>query len=114
MRVRSLDFTRVEPEPEAASTSPGRLADVNLARMMLIALTVLAMFGRSPVEACPGVVVPSVVYNGYFVSNEFEPKVADSFIVIKDRAAFDRVFGVAAVMFDRSHRLQANTFRNQW
>ncbi len=79
----------------------------------LIALTALAMFGWSPVEARPGIVVPSVVYNGYFVSNEFEPKAADSFIVIKDRAAFDRVFGVAAVMFDRSHRLQANTFRNQ-
>src|SRR5262245_38781093 len=57
------------------------------------------------------VVVPSVVYGGYFVSNEFKPKVADSFIVIKDQAVFDRVFGVAAVMFDRSRRLPANAFR---
>jgi len=78
----------------------------------LIALTALAIFGWSPVEARPGIVVPFAVYSGYFVSNEFEPKVADSFIVIKNQAAFDRVFGVAAVMFDRSHRLPANAFRS--
>jgi len=78
----------------------------------LIAVTTLAVLTWSPVEARSGIVVPHVVYNGYFVSNEFEPKIADSFIVLKDQAAFDRVFGAAAVMFDRSYRLPANIFRS--
>lgn len=77
-----------------------------------LAFAVLTIFSWSPIEARSGIAVPSVVYNGYFVSNEFEPKIADSFIVIRDQASFDRVFGVAAVMFDRSHRLPANTFRS--
>jgi hypothetical protein len=78
----------------------------------LISLAALAIFSSSSAEAGAGFPVPSVVYNGYFVSNEFKPKATASFILIKDQATFDRVFGIAAVMFDRSHRLQPNTFRS--
>lgn len=56
---------------------------------------------------------PSVAfdtYSGYFVSNKFEPNEAASFVVIRDQAEFDRVFGVAMVMRDKSHRLPPNAF----
>jgi hypothetical protein len=59
-----------------------------------------------------GASVPYTVYDGYFVSNKFEPNAADSFIVLRDQTAFDHLFGVAAVMFDRSRRLEPNAFRN--
>jgi hypothetical protein len=50
------------------------------------------------------------VHDGYFVSNKFEPKEPASFVVISDQRAFDRTFGVAFVMGDKSHRLPANAF----
>jgi hypothetical protein len=50
------------------------------------------------------------VHGGYFVSNKFEPKEPASFVVISDQKAFDRTFGVAFVMGDKSHRLPANAF----
>ena len=46
-------------------------------------------------------------HDGYFVSNQFEAKAATSFVVIKDQAAFDKVFGVGMVMGDKHHRLPA-------
>ena len=49
-------------------------------------------------------------HDGYFVSNQFEAKAATSFVVIKDQAAFDKVFGVGMVMGDKHHRLPAGTF----
>jgi hypothetical protein len=49
-------------------------------------------------------------YEGYFVSNQFEPNAPRSLVVCKDQAAFDKVFGVGMVMGDRSHRLAAGTF----
>ena len=49
-------------------------------------------------------------YDGYFVSNQFEPDAAESFVVIEDQKQFDKVFGVAMVMNDKSHRLPKNTF----
>jgi len=50
-------------------------------------------------------------YSGYFVSNKFEPKTAQSFVVIKDQDRFDEVFGVAFVMGDKSHRLPKDAFK---
>ena len=50
------------------------------------------------------------VYSGYFVSNQFEPDAATSFVVIADQATFDRIFGVAQVMRDQSHRLPPHLF----
>jgi uncharacterized protein YecT (DUF1311 family) len=52
-------------------------------------------------------------YNGYFVSNKFEPDAPASFVVIKDRKAFDDVFGTAMVMGDKSHRLPADFFESK-
>jgi hypothetical protein len=51
------------------------------------------------------------VYSGYFVSNQFEPNAAESFVVIRDQEQFDKVFGVAMVMGDKSHRLPKDTFK---
>lgn len=51
-------------------------------------------------------------YGGYFVSNKFEPDVAQSFVVIHDQEQFDKVFGVAFVMGDTSHRLPENAFKS--
>ena len=49
-------------------------------------------------------------YSGYFVSNKFEPDAAESFLVIDDQKQFDKVFGVAMVMGDKSHRLPKEIF----
>ncbi len=51
-------------------------------------------------------------YSGYFVSNQFEPDAPASFAVIDDQAGFDRVFGVAMVMGDKSHRLPKDAFKS--
>jgi len=54
--------------------------------------------------------LPHDTYSGYFVSNKFEPKVAQSFVVLTDQDRFDEVFGVAFVMNDKSHRLPKDAF----
>ena len=51
-------------------------------------------------------------YSGYFVSNKFEPDAAESFVVITSRQQFDKVFGVAFVMGDKSHRLPKDAFKS--
>jgi hypothetical protein len=51
-------------------------------------------------------------YNGYFVSNKFEPDAAQSFVVISDQKQFDKVFGAAFVMGDKSHRLPKDAFKS--
>ena len=49
-------------------------------------------------------------HDGYFVSNKFEAAAPTSFVVLKDQASFDKVFGVGMVMNDKHHRLQPATF----
>ena len=49
-------------------------------------------------------------HDGYFVSNQFEPKEPSSFAVITDPKTFDSVFGVGFVMGDKSHRLPEKAF----
>ena len=49
-------------------------------------------------------------HDGYFVSNKFETTAPTSFVVLKDQASFDKVFGVGMVMNDKHHRLQPATF----
>jgi hypothetical protein len=56
--------------------------------------------------------LPFDTYSGYFVSNKFEPDVAESFLVVTDQARFDQVFGVAFVMGDKSHRLPKDAFKS--
>jgi hypothetical protein len=53
-------------------------------------------------------------HDGYFVSNQFEPAAPVSFVVIKDQESFDKVFGVARVMGDKSHRLPPAAFANKF
>lgn len=50
------------------------------------------------------------VYGGYFVSNQFEAREPASFVVLNSQTAFERVFGVAMVMGDKSHRLPFDLF----
>ena len=52
------------------------------------------------------------VYSGYFVSNKFEPDKPESYLVIQDKKRFDEVFGVAATMWDKSHRLPDGAFKS--
>ena len=51
-------------------------------------------------------------YSGYFVSNKFKPDAAESSLVISDQEQFDKVFGVAFVMGDKSHRLPKDAFKS--
>ncbi|MDY0170044.1 MAG: hypothetical protein RBS80_26100 [Thermoguttaceae bacterium] len=56
--------------------------------------------------------LPHDTYSGYFVSNKFEPDAAQSFVVLTDQEQFDKVFGVAFVMNDKSHRLPKDAFKS--
>ena len=49
-------------------------------------------------------------HSGYFVSNKYEPAAAASFVAITAQESFDKVFGVAMVMGDKSHRLPPAAF----
>jgi hypothetical protein len=49
-------------------------------------------------------------YDGYFVSNKFENREPMSFVVLNSQTAFDKVFGIAMVMGDKSHRLPSDVF----
>ena len=64
-----------------------------------------------PLSAAFEVKLPFDTYSGYFVSNKFEPNAAESFVVITDQEQFDKVFGVAMVMGDKSHRLPKDIFK---
>jgi hypothetical protein len=62
--------------------------------------------------AADGTKVPFDTYDGYFVSNKFEPNAPLSFVVIDNQERFDKVFGVAMVMRDKSHRLAKDAFQS--
>lgn len=51
-------------------------------------------------------------YSGYFVSNQFEPDNAASFVVIDNKPQFNKVFGAAFVMGDKAHRLPKDAFQS--
>jgi Spy/CpxP family protein refolding chaperone len=68
--------------------------------------------GQIPPPAPDAAKLKFDVYSGYFVSNQFEPDAADSFVVAKDQQQFDAVFHVASVMRDTSHRLPADAFQS--
>ncbi|MEN6458209.1 MAG: hypothetical protein ABFC63_04710 [Thermoguttaceae bacterium] len=51
--------------------------------------------------------------SGYFVSNRFEPDAAQSFLVSTNQKQFDKVFGLAVVMGDKSHRLPTDAFKSK-
>jgi len=56
--------------------------------------------------------LPFEIYDGYFVSNRFEPDSSESFVIILDQELFDRSFGAAFVMKDKSHRLPRDIFNS--
>ena len=74
-------------------------------------LSVLGWLGTALVAA-EGTKLALDTYSGYFVRNTFEPEAAQSFLVIRDQEHFDRVFGVAVVMGDKSHRLPKDAFQS--
>ncbi len=74
-------------------------------------LSVLGGLGPTALAA-EGTKLAFDTYSGYFVSNRFEPDAAQSFLVINDQESFDRVFGTAMVMGDKSHRLPKNAFKS--
>ena len=70
--------------------------------MMFMSVVSLAADEKKDIEK-----VPFDTYEGYFVSNKFEPDSPESFVVIKNQKELDKVLGTAMVMGDRSHRLPA-------
>ena len=69
-------------------------------------------YKRQSIQAANKAKLPFDTYSGYFVSNKFEPNAAASFVVITDQGQFDKVFGVAMVMGDKSHRLPKDAFKS--
>ena len=53
------------------------------------------------------------VHSGYFVSNKFEPKKPQSFIVTSEQKSFDSAFGVAFVQGDKSNRLKEGSLQSK-
>ncbi len=77
----------------------------------LVPIVCMALSGFSMATEKPdSSAVAFQIHDGYFVSNQFEPDAPTSFVVLKDQAAFDQVFGVAHVMRDKSQRLAADAF----
>jgi len=72
-----------------------------------LSLCLICQFGV-PAELAT---LPHDTYSGYFVSNKFEPDAAQSFVVLADQEQFDKVFGVAFVMNDKSPRLPKDAFK---
>ena len=80
-------------------------------RPALVILTFcLGLLAAEPATQPASKPVAFDVHNGYFVSNQFEPKEPSSFAVITDQKAFDRIFGVGVVWADKSHRLPEKSF----
>jgi hypothetical protein len=81
---------------------------------LLLVLFIVGLFGGQtyPVLAADATKLPFDTYSGYFVSNQFEPKAAESFLILNDQQQFDKVFGVAMVMGDQSHRLAKDAFKS--
>jgi len=78
----------------------------------LVLLPFFATAAEVPVPSAKQVTFE--IHSGYFVSNQFEPKEATSFVVLKDQPSFDKVFGVAMVMGDKSHRLERDAFAKKF
>ena len=78
-----------------------------------VALLLLGMgWAGQSVQAAKPAKLTFDTYGGYFVANKFEPDAAESFLVITDQKQFDKVFGVAFVMGDKSHRLPKDAFKS--
>ncbi len=58
-------------------------------------------------------IVPHIAYDGYFVKNNTNQNAARTLLALANQEQFDRNFGVAAVMQDKSKRLPAEIFPKQ-
>ncbi len=82
--------------------------------MLFIAIAVVSgNFRMTTARSAEPAPVKFDSYNGYFVSNQFEPDAKESFVVFVNQQAFDKCFGVAFVMGDKSHRLPKDVFETQ-
>lgn len=81
-------------------------------RMHALLLLLVVGWQACPVLGADAAKLKFDTYSGYFVSNQFEPDAAESFLVIPDQEQFDQVFGVAMVMQDQSHRLSQDAFKS--
>jgi hypothetical protein len=79
----------------------------------LLAVVALFGFGCAASSTTDSAAIPFDTHTGYFVNNTFEPQAPASFVVLRDQAAFDRVFGSARVMNDKSHRLAPDAFASR-
>ena len=77
-----------------------------LRTFLMIMLGSIGLASAAPVEFD--------AYDGYFVSNEFEPKEPTSFQFIKTSTAFEKIFRIAYVMRDKAHRLPKDSFNSRW
>lgn len=80
-----------------------------LSMMLVVALVGIDLLAGITLAAEP-VPVKFDTYDGYFVSNKFEPGERESYVLLTTQEAFDQTFGVAFVMGDKSHRLPKEAF----
>ncbi len=73
-------------------------------------LTVLSLCLAASLLMAPGQPVPYTVHSGYFERNDSGLKGASSCLAIRDRAVFDRTFGVAFTQGKKPNVLPANAF----
>ena len=90
---------------------PGSMKYPCISLCLIFSGLVTPVFSNPP--AADGKIVKHEVYSGYFVSNQFESQQTRSYVDARTRQQFDRVFGVAFVMGDKSHRLAPGTFQSQ-
>src|SRR5262249_10465790 len=88
----SRSRTRGPPLQERSWTTPEGLAMKMLATLAVLCLPLLALGG----DTAKGKKVDFEVYGGHFQKNNADLKGDASYLVFSDRAAFDKVFGVAA------------------
>ena len=67
--------------------------DENMQRLPITALLLAISCPGQQAWSVESVKVAFDTYSGYFVSNKFEPNAAESFAVLHDQDAFNKVFG---------------------
>jgi hypothetical protein len=80
---------------------------------IMIIVVISGIMSASAARSAEPTTVKFDSYNGYFVSNQFEPNAKESFVICTNQEAFDKCFGVAFVMGDKSHRLPKDVFETQ-
>ena len=79
-----------------------RTCFLEMALILLAAATVLRADPAGQSDTRPAAIVFDI-YGGYFVSNQFEPDKAQSFVVFKDQKTFDEDFKARMLINDKRH-----------